>query len=231
MKWSLTLLCAAIAAIVLAACGTTKVKGDDAANEVKQKVLVPRGITAATVTCPKSTEAKKDKTITCEVKAGGRSGDVTATITGDKGDLGDFKPNVEDIQRSVIERNAATAGASKGVSGDVSCPAGTPKDGAVFFCTGKVHGTRSPIIVTQTDEKGAVTVRTVQRNLTTAKIEKQIEAVVAKRGITANATCPSKVKLKVGATFDCSVKATNGRQITVVATQKDQKGNVGLKVK
>lgn len=230
LRTPLLALCAVLALSGLTACGTTQVKGTDVSKDVESEVLEPRGIKNATVTCPGETEAKKDAKVECTVKADGENGKVTATIEDEDGKLGDFKPDIEDIQRAVIEENAAEEGKSKGLTGDVKCPAGTPKDGAVFFCTGEVRGSTGVVIVTQTDEESNVTVRVPQRNLTTAKIERQIEAVVKKRGITADATCPSKVKLKVGATFKCTVKADNGRSITVVATQKDEKGNVGLKV-
>jgi uncharacterized protein DUF4333 len=231
LRAPLLALCAVLALTGLTACGTTKVKGSDVSKDIESDVLEPRGIDNATVTCPDETEAKKDATIKCTVKADGENGEVTATMTNDDGDLGDFKPDVEDIQRKVIEDNAAQEGASKGITGDVKCPAGTPKDGAVFFCTAEIRGSTGVVIVTQTDEESNVTVKVPQRNLTTAKIERQIEKLLAKQDITATATCPAKVKLKVGATFECSVEATNGRSITVVATQKDEKGNVGLKVK
>ena len=231
LRTPLMALCAVLALTGLTACGTTKVKGSDVSKDIETEVLEPRGIDNATVTCPDETEAKKDATIKCTVKADGENGDVTATIQDEDGKLGDFKPEVEDIQRAVVEENAAQEGSSKGVTGDVKCPSGTPKDGAVFFCTADVKGNTGVVIVTQTDEESNVSVRVPQRNLTTAKIERQIENVVKKRGITATATCPTKVKLKVGASFECTVKADNGRSITVVATQKDDKGNVGLKVK
>lgn len=223
-------ICAVLALTGLTACGTKQLKGSDVSKDIESDVLERRGIDNATVTCPDETEAKKDDTIKCTVKAHGENGEVTARIENDDGDLGDFKPDVEDIQRKVIEKNAAKEGASKGITGAVKCPGGTPKDGAVLLCTADVKGTPGNVIVTQADEESNVTVRVVQRKLTTARIESQLDARLKKQGTAGDATCPPRVKAKVGATFECTLELADGRTFSVTAIQKDEKGRVTLKL-
>jgi hypothetical protein len=220
----------------LSACGTEKLKDTEVADEVKSKVLAPKGVTGARVKCPDETEAEKDKKIRCTVSdSEGNKGRVTATVLDEDGELGRFDSDIEDLQRAVVERNATKEAASKGATGDVDCGEGTtPKKGAIYFCTTNIRGSGTgTVLVTQRDERGDVRVVVQKRNITTAKIEKQIGAQYQKQvGISVTVDCPSKVTSRVGATFSCKVtNPANGRTQTIVATQKDTAGNFSLKVK
>ena len=230
---ALTLL---LATAGLSACGTEKLKDSDVADEVKSKALAPKGITAATVRCPKETEAKKDAKIRCSVTDAERNkGTVVATVLDDDGKLGKFGGDTADLQRAVIERNATTEARSKGATGEVSCGKGTkPRKGALYFCTTNVRGSGTAIaLVTQKDERGSVSVRVRKRRITTARIEKQIGAQYRKQaGISVTVDCPSKVQSRIGAKFSCTVtNPANGRSQTIEATQKDTSGNFSLKIK
>ena len=232
MLMALTLL---LAAAGLSACGTEKLKDSDVADEVKSKALAPKGITGATVKCPKETEAKKDAKIRCSVTDAERNkGTVVATVLDEDGKLGKFGGDTADLQRAVIERNATAEARSKGAS-KVSCGKGTkPRAGAIYFCTSNIRGSGTGIVlVTQKDERGSVSVRVRKRRITTARIEKQIGAQYRKQaGISVTVDCPSKVQSRIGAKFTCTVtNPANGRSQTIEATQKDTAGNFSLKIK
>jgi Domain of unknown function (DUF4333) len=229
-------LAAVLATVGLSACGTKKLKDTEVADEVESKALAPKGVTGARVKCPAETEAKKDATIRCTVSDGeGNKGTVTATVLDDDGKLGRFDNDTEDLQRAVVERNASEEARTKGVTGDLSCGEGTtPKDGAIYICTGNVRGSGvGGVVVTQEDERGNVDVVVRKRRLTTAKIEKQIAAQYQKEvGISVNVDCPGRVKSDIGSKFSCKVtNPANGRTQTIEATQKDAEGNFSLKVK
>ena len=221
-RWAIPAVCILLPVLVLSACGTKKVKGSEAAAQVKSKVLQPRGITDATVKCPAETEAKEGAKEKCT---------VTGTFDKD-GNLGDFQSDVKDVQIAVIEEKAAEEASGKGVD-EVDCGEGVePKDGAVFFCTANIENSgRGVVLVRQTSEASEVAVTVRRRRLTTQKIEGNIKKELQKRGINANVDCPGKVVSQKGSTFRCKVtNPANGKQITIKATQVDDEGNFNLKV-
>ena len=236
MRLALVALTVPLAAGGLSACGAKKLKDSEVADEVKSKALAPKGVTGATVRCPKETEAKKDARIRCSVTDTDRNkGTVVATVLDDDGKLGKFGGDTADLQRAVIERNAATEARSQGATGDVNCGnRAKPKKGALYFCTTNIKGSGTGIVlVTQKDERGNVSVRVRKRRITTARIEKQIGAQYKKQaGISVTVDCPSRVQSKVGAKFTCTVtNPANGRSQTIEATQRDTQGNFVLKIK
>jgi Domain of unknown function (DUF4333) len=236
VRLALAALVALVAAVGLSACGTKKLKDKDVADEIKSKVLAPKGITGARVKCPAESEAKKGARIRCSVSGThGNKGRVTATVLDEDGKLGAFDSSAEDLQRAVVERNAADKAHSQGASGDVTCGKGTaPKKGATFFCTTNIKGSGTGVVlVTQKDERGNVGVVVRKKRLTTGGIERSIGAQYKKQvGINVTVKCPSKVKSQIGATFSCKVtNPANGRSQTIVATQKDTEGHFSLKVK
>lgn len=236
MRLALVALSVPLAAVGLSACGTKQLKDSEVADEIKSKALAPKGITAATVRCPKETEAKKDAKIRCSVTDAERNrGTVVATVLDEDGKLGRFGGDTADLQRAVIERNATTEARSQGATGDVNCGKGTkPKKGAIYFCSTNIRGSGTGIVlVTQKDERGNVAVRVRKRRITTARIEKQIGAQYRKQaGISVTVDCPSRVQSKIGAKFSCTVtNPANGRSQTIEATQRDTQGNFSLKIK
>ncbi len=229
-------LTALSAAAALSACGTTKLEDSEVADEVKSKALAPKGITGATVRCPKETEAKKDAKIRCSVTDAERNkGTVVATVLDEDGKLGRFGGDTADLQRAVIERNATTQARSQGATGDVNCGAATkPRKGGLYFCTANIKGSGTGVVlVSQKDERGNVSVRVRKRRITTARIEKQVGAAYRKQaGISVTVDCPSRVQSRVGAKFTCKVtNPANGRSQTIEATQKDTQGNFNLRIK
>ena len=87
------------------------------------------------------------------------------------------------------------------------------------------------VIIDQTAEDSSVRVRLQKRKLSTSQIEANITKAVKKRGIDAQVDCPNKVTSQKGSVFRCTVRnPANGKQITIVATQKDSEGNFDLKV-
>ena len=220
----------------LAACGTEKLSDTDVADDVRTKVLAPRGITGARIKCPAETEAKKDKKIRCTVTDKDKNkGSVTATVLDEDGKLGRHKADVDKLQLAVVEKQAAETGRAKGIEGDVDCPEGLkPKKGAVHICTADIEGSGTGIVlITQKDVAASdleVTVR--RRRLRTAEIERNISKAVRKQGINADVTCPKRVVSQKGKSFECKVvNPANGRELTIVATQKDDAGNFDLKTK
>lgn len=227
-------LLAALAMTVLAACGTKELSSNDVAKDVKADVLAPRGITGATVKCPDKTKAEKGKKVKCTVTSSdGSKGAVTATVEDDGGNLGGYKPDLKKVQLAVIEKNASESGRAQGISGNVNCPTATePKKGALYFCTAKISGSGfGVVILTQKNTAGDVSVRVQKRKLRTRKIEASIRKELTKQGVTATVSCPARVTSQKGSRFSCKLKGANGRTLTVVATQKDSKGNFSLKVK
>ena len=219
-----------LAVIGLAACGSTKLKGPEVASQMKSKALAPRGITDANVRCPAETEAKTGAVIECSVSSEGKKGDVTAKFADDEGALGDYKANVDEIQLALVEQNAEKE--ESGLS-QVDCPSSSkPKKGATFFCTGKISGSGfGVVIINQKAEDSSVKVRLQKRKLRTSQIERNITNAVKKRGINAQVKCPGTVTSQKGSVFRCSVRnPANGKQITIVARQKDSAGNFDLKV-
>ena len=219
-----------LAVLALAACGTTKLKGPEIASQMKSEALAPKGITNATVSCPAEAEAKAGATIECSVRSEGKKGNVTAKVADDKGGLTDYKANVDEIQLALIEQNAEEerSGLSR-----VNCPSSSkPKKGATFFCTGKISGSGfGVVVIKQTAEDSSVRVRLQKRKLRTSQIERNITNAVKKRGINAQVSCPSTVTSQKGSVFRCSVRnPVNGRQITIIARQKDSAGNFDLRV-
>jgi len=216
--------------IGLAACGSTKLKGPEVASQMKSKALAPRGITGANVRCPAETEAKTGAVIECSVSSEGKKGDVKAKFADDEGTLGDYKANVDEIQLALVEQNAEKE--ESGLS-QVDCPSSSkPKKGATFFCTGKISGSGfGVVIINQKAEDSSVKVRLQKRKLRTSQIERNITNAVKKRGINAQVKCPGTVTSQKGSVFRCSVRnPANGKQITIVARQKDSVGNFDLKV-
>jgi hypothetical protein len=231
---ALLAVAACLALLGLAACGTTKLEGPEVASQVKSQALEPIGLGDSTVKCPAETEAKVNAKIECDVTSGKDKGTVTATVIDEEGKLGKYKTETKEIQSALIEKNAAEEGSSDGVSGNVECPDTTePKKGAIYFCTAKIRGSGTGIvIVNQESEAGDVSVRVQRRKLRTAQIEANITKEVKKQGIDASVQCPDKVTSQKGSTFECTVRnPANGKQISIVATQKDDEGNFSLKVK
>ena len=217
-------------AVGLAACGTTTVTGPGLAAKMKSEALAPKGITNATVKCPAETEVKVNATVECSVTADGKKGNVTAKFADEEGALKDYNANVDDIQLALIEQNAEEA--ESGLSG-VDCPSSSkPKKGATFFCTGKIAGSGfGVVIINQTAEDSSVRVRLQKRKLKTSQIERNITNAVKKRGINAQVNCPDQVTSQKGSVFRCKVRnPANGKEITIVARQKDSAGNFDLKV-
>ena len=221
---------AALSAVLLAACGSTKVTGPGLEAKMKSEALAPKGITNATVSCPAETEVKVGATVECSVTADGKKGNVTAKFADDEGALTDYQANVDDIQLALIEQNAEEA--ESGLS-EVDCPSSSkPKKGATFFCTGKISGSGyGVVIIDQTAEDSSVRVRLQKRKLKTSQIERNITNAVKKRGINAQVQCPSTVTSQKGSVFRCKVRnPANGKEITIIAKQKDSAGNFDLKV-
>ncbi len=221
---------AGLAVVGLAACGTTKLQGPQIASQMKSEALAPKGITNATVSCPAEAEAKPGATIECSVRSEGKKGNVTAKVADDKGGLTGYQANVDEIQLALIEQNAEEE--QSGLS-QVNCPSSSkPKKGATFFCTGKISGSGfGVVVINQTAEDSSVRVRLQKRKLRTSQIERNITKAVKKRGINAQVNCPSTVTSQKGSVFRCSVRnPANGRQITIVARQKDSAGNFDLRV-
>ena len=221
---------AVLTVLGLAACGSTKLKGLQVASQMKSEALAPRGVTNANVRCPAETEAKTGAVIECSVSAEGKKGDVTAKFADDEGTLSDYKPNVDEIQLALIEQNAKKEESNLS---QVDCPSSSkPKKGATFFCTGKISGSGfGVVIINQTAEDSSVKVRLQKRKLRTSQIERNITNAVKKRGINAQVSCPGTVTSQKGSVFRCSVRnPANGKQITIVARQKDSVGNFDLKV-
>ncbi len=162
--------------------------------------------------------------------ADGKKGTVTAKFADEEGALTDYQANVDEIQLALIEQNAEEA--ESGLS-QVDCPSSSkPKKGATFFCTGKIPGSGfGVVIIDQTAEDSSVRVRLQKRKLSTSQIEANITKAVKKRGIDAQVDCPNQVTSQKGSVFRCKVRnPANGREITIVATQKDSAGNFDLKV-
>jgi hypothetical protein len=228
-------LIAVFALTGLAACGTEKLSDKDVAAGVRNQALAPRGITGARVTCPAETEAKRDEKIRCSVSdADKNKGTVTATVLDEDGKLGRYKADVDKLQVAVVEKKATAAGSSKGIDGDVDCPDTTkPKKGAIYFCTADIRGSGIGIVlVTQKDAASNVEVKVQRRRLRTAQIERNISKAVRKQGINADVKCPRRVTSQKGKTFTCKVRnPANGREIRIVATQKDDEGNFDLEAK
>lgn len=216
--------------LALAACGSTKVTGEGLAAKMKSEALAPKGITNATVKCPAETEVKVGATVECSVTADGKKGTVTAKFADEDGALTDYQANVDEIQLALIEQNAEEA--ESGLS-QVDCPSSSkPKKGATFFCTGKIAGSGfGVVIIDQTGEDSSVRVRLQKRKLKTSQIERNISNAVKKRGINADVNCPDTVTSQKGSVFRCKVRnPANGREITIIAKQKDSAGNFDLKV-
>jgi len=221
---------AVLAVLGLAACGSTKLKGPQVASQMKSEALAPKGITNATVNCPAETEAKAGAIIECSLTSDGKKGDVTAKFADDEGTLSDYKADVDEIQLALIEQNAEEKASNLS---QVDCPSSSkPKKGAIFFCTGKISGSGfGVVIINQTAEDSSVKVRLQKRKLRTSQIERNITKAVKKRGINAQVSCPGTVTSQKGSVFRCSVRnPANGKQITIVARQKDSVGNFDLKV-
>jgi hypothetical protein len=221
---------AVVSAVLLAACGSTTVTGPGLEAKMKAEGLQPKGITDAQVSCPPETEVKVDATVECSVTADGKKGNVTAKFADEEGALKDVNANVDDIQLAVIEQNAEEA--ESGLS-EVDCPSSSkPKKGATFFCTGRISGSGfGVVIIDQTAEDSSVRVRLQKRKLRTSQIERNITNAVKKRGINAQVNCPNTVTSQKGSVFRCKVRnPANGREITIVAKQKDSAGNFDLKV-
>lgn len=221
---------AVLAVLGLASCGSTKLKGPQVASQMKSEALTPKGITKATVNCPAEIEAKAGAVVQCSLTSQGKKGDVTAKIADDEGTLSDYKADVDEIQLALIEQNAEEE--ESGLS-RVDCPSSSkPKKGATFFCTGKISGSGfGVVIIKQTAEDSSVEVGLQKRKLRTSQIERNITNAVKKRGINAKVSCPGTVTSQKGSVFRCTVRnPANGRQITIVAKQKDSAGNFDLKV-
>ena len=126
----------ALAALILAACGSTTVTGQGLAAKMESEALAPKGITNADGQVPGRDRGQgQGATVECAVTADGKKGNVTAKFADDEGALTDYQANVDDIQVALIENNAEEAGVA--ASPRSTCPASSkPKKGATFFCTG-----------------------------------------------------------------------------------------------
>ncbi|MBA3300450.1 MAG: DUF4333 domain-containing protein, partial [Thermoleophilaceae bacterium] len=192
----------ALAALALSACGTTKVKNTDVSEKVEAAVITPNGLTGATVTCPKETEAKKNAQIKCTIADDeGNKGAATVTVVDEEGELGAVKGDTDDLERAVVLENANEEAKKKDVSGELDCSETTkPEKGAIYVCTGKVKNSGpAGVVVTQEDDKGDVSVIVSQRRLSTARIKRQIAAQYKKKAkLRVKVSCPAKVKSEIG---------------------------------
>jgi hypothetical protein len=68
--------------------------------------------------------------------------------------------------------------------------------------------------------------------LDTAGLQEQIRSLLEERGgLSVNAvTCPSDVKVEVGATFDCTATGQDGTSWVIHVTQRDDQGNVDIEI-
>lgn len=208
---------AALAVLVLAACGSTKLKGPQVASQMKSEGLAPKGITNATVSCPAETEAKAGAVIQCSLTSEGKKGDVTAKIADDEGTLSDYKPNVDEIQLALIEQNAEEEESNLS---QVDCPSSSkPRKGATFFCTGKITGSGfGVVIIRQTAEDSSVNVKLQRRKLKTGGLTRSLEKQAEKLnpGVDAQVTCPKNIESRKGQVIACTVRnPANGKQITI----------------
>jgi hypothetical protein len=208
---------ALLAILALAACGTTKLTGQEVATQMKSEALAPKGITDAEVRCPPETEAKAGATIQCSITSGGKKGDVTARIADDKGTLSDHKANVDPIQLALIEKKAQQ---ERGGLSQVDCPSSSkPEKGATFFCTGKIAGSGfGVVVIKQTSEASDVRVSLQRRKLKTGSFVKNLERQVEKQvpGINAQVNCPRNIESRRGQVIACTVRnPANGKQITL----------------
>lgn len=221
----------------LSACGDspTEVKGSEVSQAVQTQVLTPAGM-VATVTCPPKTKAKKNIQIRCSIAdSDSNKGSATVTVLDAKGKLGTAKGDVVDIQRAVVMKNATDNASAKGVSG-LKCGGDsvTPKQGALYFCTGVVRGSgAAAVLVKQKDDKGAVSVTVRTHKIRTLKIKRQIAKLYRKKAkIHVKVTCPAKVKSRVGSHFTCKVtNPANGKSQQIIATQKNTKNTFNLRIK
>jgi Domain of unknown function (DUF4333) len=221
---------ATVSAMLLAACGTTTVTGPGLEAKMKSEGLAPKGVTNATVQCPAETEVKVGATVECSVTADKNKGKITARFADDQGGLTDYQADVDKILIANLEKNIEEQ--ESNITG-VACPSNIkPKAGGRYVCFGTISGSGlGKIAVTQTSEDGSVTVSAQKRKLRTNHIEQNITKAVKKRGINAQVDCPNTVTSQKGSVFRCKVRnPANGREITIVATQKDSAGNFDLKV-
>lgn len=70
------------------------------------------------------------------------------------------------------------------------------------------------------------------RTLDTKGLEDQIVAMLKERGGPAvtDVSCPSDVKVEVGATFECTATDANGTTWQLKLTQKDDRGTVTIEI-
>ena len=155
MRASLTL--AALAAVLIGGCGSTKIDGKKAEDLVAKSVREDIGAEVKSVSCPRGLTAKKGETFECTVTGSdGTTGKATVT---EKDAKGNVEASAPFVHVSNLEEQIA-GGLSDQVGGsnvDVSCPEIiVGSKGNVFECDATSGSDKATVEVTQTDEQGNV---------------------------------------------------------------------------
>lgn len=110
----------------------------------------------------------------------------------------------------------------------VSCPRDVKlQKGLVSVCQVTLaSGEVEPFSITQQDAKGNVRIH--PQNLLATAVEKAIVDRLAARGVTATATCPQHVVIRVAAKVACTASGPKGSTLRVTATIVDDIGSYSL---
>lgn len=162
MRSSQALFTSAVAAALLAGCGTTTIDSGKAEDTIKKAVVQQAGAKVKGITCPAGKEAKAGDTFTCAVTGSdGSKGDAIVTEKDDKGNVRVSAPFVHPRE---IESSIAS-GISKQTGGeavDVVCPEIiVAKTAGTFSCRARQGQNQAPVEVIQKDAKGNVRFRVV----------------------------------------------------------------------
>ena len=155
MRASLALI--AIAAVLVGACGSTKIDAKEAEDLIAESVREQVGAEVKSVSCPTGLTAKKGETFECTVTGtDDTTGKAKVTMKDDEGNVDASAPfvHVRDLEREIAGGIGGQIGAS---DVEVSCPEIIPgAKGDVFECDATSGADKAVIEVTQTDGLGNV---------------------------------------------------------------------------
>jgi hypothetical protein len=120
-----------------------------------------------------------------------------------------------------------------GLKPAVTCPEKVKiKTGDTFVCTAKFPAAEATVTISQDDDKGNVTIKSINGILIVSKLEAQIADQVGKQvGAQVTAECGEGVQPAVaGSKIMCEVKDANGGGAKVETLVKDTAGNVSFRV-
>jgi hypothetical protein len=222
------LLLLGLSLLALAGCGGGgHVEAHLVERLIKNRFTVVEGVPVRNVTCPRGVPQRSGTTFTCVT--GMASEDPVEVVVTERGkDRFAIVPALSAHRLEVQLSQRGFGGAMHVSVLGAQCPNGVPyRAGSTLRCQVALGGgERVPVVVQQTDGRGAV--RFAAGTIVATEVQGDIAAKLTSRGVQPIVTCPRGIPIEPGRRFACT--AHDGRARAVSVTVLNRRGDVRFSI-